>query len=250
MAKKPAGKKPAENTSPQRDAPNAGPKTPPRERIVDALMTLAAREPWERITLPMIAREADVTLGELREAFPSKGAILGGFAKRIDRIVLDGTGEDMLGEPARERVLDVMLRRLDALQPYKAAVAEISKAARRDPLMLAALNQLALNSWRYMLAAADIDTEDSLGLVKVQGAAVVFARTLDVWFDDDSADMAVTMAKLDKELGQGEKIMGRLEDLNRLTAPFRGFFRAAMERAAERRERRRPPRGLDEEIAA
>ncbi len=161
------------------------PKAAPRDRIVDALMALAADQPWERITLPMIAQEAGVTLGELRDAFPSKGAILGGFARRIDRIVLDGTGQDMLGEPARERVLDVMMRRLDALAPYKQALKAISRHARRDPLMLAALNQVALNSWRYMLAAADIDTEDSLGMVKVQGAAVVFARTLDVWFEDE-----------------------------------------------------------------
>ncbi|MGL4240887.1 MAG: TetR/AcrR family transcriptional regulator [Beijerinckiaceae bacterium] len=223
----------AKKAAPKPDAPQAH----PRERIVDALMKLAAEERWDRIALPQIAREADVTLADLRDAFPSKGAILGGFAKRIDRIVLDGTGDDMLGEPARERVLDIMLRRLDALAPYKAALKEISKHARRDPLMLAALNQLALNSWRYMLAAADIDTEDSLGMVKVQGAAIVFARTLDVWFEDDGADMAVTMAKLDKELGNGERIMGRLEDLNRLTAPIRGMFRAAMERRPSGRRR-------------
>jgi AcrR family transcriptional regulator len=222
----------------------------PRDRIVDALFNLAAVEPWERITLPMIAREAEVSLGELRDAFPSKGAIIGGFSRRIDRIVLDGTGEDMLGEPARERVLDVMMRRIDALQPYKAGLKEIVRHARRDPLMLAALNQVALNSWRYMLAAADIDTEDSLGMVKVQGAALVFARTLDVWFEDDTPDMSRTMAKLDKELGNGEKVMGRLEDLNRLTAPFRGVMRAAMERAAERRERRRPGKDIDGELAA
>jgi AcrR family transcriptional regulator len=228
------GKKPAE----------AAPQAAPRDRIVDALMALASQERWDRITLPMIAREAGVSLADLRDAFPSKGAILGGFARRIDRIVLDGAGDDMLGEPARERVLDIMMRRLDALAPYKAALKEVSRAARRDPLMLAALNQLALNSWRYMLAAADIDTEDSLGMVKVQGAAIVFARTLDAWFDDDSADMAATMAKLDKELGAGEKVMGRLEDLNRLTAPFRGLFRAAMDRRPRRRG------GRDEELAA
>jgi AcrR family transcriptional regulator len=232
------GKKPAASPA------EAAPKAAPRDRIVDALMRLASQERWDRITLPMIAREAEVSLADLRDAFPSKGAILGGFARRIDRIVLDGAGDDMLGEPARERVLDIMMRRLDALAPYKAALKEVSRTARRDPLMLAALNQLALNSWRYMLAAADIDTEDSLGMVKVQGAAIVFARTLDTWFDDDSADMAATMAKLDKELGAGEKFMGRLEDLNRLTAPFRGLFRAAM----DRRPRRRGDR--DEELAA
>lgn len=228
MARKTAAK-----TTGGGDAPAA----PPRERIIDALMRLAAEGPWDRISLPEIAREAGVSLADLRDAFPSKGAILSGFSRRIDRIVLEGTGEDMLGEPARERVLDVMMRRLDALQPYRAALKEIAGAARCDPLMLAALNQLALNSWRYMLAAADIDTEDSLGMVKVQGAAIVFARTLDTWFGDDSADLAATMARLDKELGQGERIMGRLEDLSRLTAPIRGLFRAAMDRRPGRRNR-------------
>ncbi len=202
----------------------------PRDRIVDALMALAADTKWDQISLPMIATRADVSLADLRDHFPSKGAILGGFSRRIDRIVLDGTGDDMMGEPARERVLDVMMRRLDALAPYKAALKEIRNATRHDPLMLAALNQLALNSWRYMLAAADVDTEGGFGMVRVQGAAIVFVRTLDSWLDDESEDMGLTMARLDKELGKGEKIMGRLEDINRLAAPFRGFFRAAMDK--------------------
>ncbi len=225
MAKSPASKIPKAEAA------------PPRDRIIDALLALAAEMRWDEITLSMIAAKADVSLADLRDHYPSKGAIIGGLAKRIDRIVLDGSGGDMLGEPARERVLDIMMRRLDALAPYKAGLREISRAASRDPLMLAALNQLALNSWRYMLAAADIETEDELGIVRIQGAAVVFARTLDTWFEDDGEDLARTMARLDKELGQGEKIMGRLQDLQRLAAPFRGFIRAAMERG---RAARRP----------
>ncbi len=218
----------------------AGKKTPtdqanPRDRIIDALMTLAGDMRWNQITLSMIAAKADVSLADLRDHYPSKGAILGGFSKRVDRIVLDGTGSDMLGEPARERVLDIMMRRLDALAPYRAGLKEIRDAARRDPLMLAALNQLALNSWRYMLAAADIETDDELGFVRIQGAAVVFVRTLDTWFDDEGADLSRTMARLDKELGQGETIMGRLQDLQRMAAPFRGFLRAAMQRRTDRR---------------
>jgi AcrR family transcriptional regulator len=214
----------------------------PRERIVDALMALAAEMRWSDITLPMIAERAGVTLADLRDHFPSKGAILGGFSKRIDRIVLEGASADMLGEPARDRVLDVMMRRLDALLPYKAALREIAEASRRDPLMLAALNGLALNSWRYMLASADIDTEDELGTVRIQGAAIVFARTLDTWFEDDGEDMARTMARLDKELANGERIMGRLHDLQRLAAPVRGLFRAVMDRGRRGADAGRQPR--------
>jgi AcrR family transcriptional regulator len=238
MAKIPQKKSEAVETPNSSKKPDPIQKPAARDRIIDALMSLAAETSWDQITLPMIAAKAEVSLADLRDHYPSKGAVLGGFSKRIDRIVLDGTSDDMIGEPARERVLDIMMRRVDALQPYKAAMKEIRNATRRDPLMLAALNQLALNSWRYMLAAADIDTEDGLGMVRVQGAAVVFVRTLDIWFDDEGADLAKTMAKLDTELGKGEKVMDRLENMRRFAAPFRGFMRAAMERRNTKRDQR------------
>ena len=37
----------------------------------------------------------------------------------IDRQVLEGTSDDLAGEPARERLFDVFMRRIDALTPYK-----------------------------------------------------------------------------------------------------------------------------------
>jgi AcrR family transcriptional regulator len=234
MAKKPADTK---ATKP------AAAEVPVKDRIVDALMALAGETAWEEISLPMIAGRAGITLADLRDHYPSKGAILSGFARRIDRIVLDGTTADMADEPARERLLDIMLRRLDALAPYKPALKPIRRALMRDPLSLAAANQLALNSWRYMLAAADIDTEDHLATIRLQGAVLIFNRVLDVWFEDDSDDMAKTMAKLDKELQSGERIMGRIGDLNRLAAPFTGFIRAAMERRNDMRGRSRRDEG-------
>jgi AcrR family transcriptional regulator len=75
----------------------------PRDRIVDALMTLAAEQPWNDIEIGDIAQEANVTLAEFRDAFPSKGAVLAGLARRIDKAVLEGTSDDLAEEPARER---------------------------------------------------------------------------------------------------------------------------------------------------
>ncbi len=208
----------------------------PRDQVVKALMILASEESWAAITLPMIAAKAGITLAELREITPSKGAILGSFARMIDRQVLEGIGADMADEPIRDRLLDIMLRRFDALSPYKAAIRAISRDMPRDPLSLLALNGVALNSWRYMLAAADIDTEDHLGGARVQGAALVFARALPTWLEEEDQGLTKTMARLDKELKRGETLMSRLEDLHRLSAPFRGFARALMERRSRREE--------------
>ena len=215
------------------------PNAPSRDAVVDALMRLAESRPWSDIELQDIAQEAGISLADLRDMFPSKGAILGGLSRRIDRQVLEGTTNDLAGEPARERLFDVMMRRLDALAPYKRALKRISQGMRGDPLSLAAMNQLALNSQRYMLAAAGISTEDALGFLKLQGAVIIHANTLETWFDDDDPALARTMARLDREIRRGERVMERADDVRRLTAPFRALGQALFDR--RRRVRRRRP---------
>ena len=215
------------------------PNAPSRDAVIDALMRLAESRPWSDIELQDIAQEAGISLADLRDMFPSKGAILGGLSRRIDRQVLEGTTNDLAGEPARERLFDVMMRRLDALAPYKRALKRISQGMRGDPLSLAAMNQLALNSQRYMLAAAGISTEDALGFLKLQGAVIIHANPLETWFDDEDPALARTMARLDREIRRGERVMERADDVRRLTAPFRALGQALFDR--RRRDRRRRP---------
>ena len=213
------------------------PSPPARDAIVQALMRLAVTRPWTDIEVTDIAREAGVSLAEFRDLFPSKGAVLGAFSRMIDKEVLEGTTDDLAGEPVRERVFDVMMRRIDALTPYKAALQRIFDAVRGEPLTLAALNQVALNSQRFMLAAAGVSTEGPLGLLKLQGAAVVFANTLETWLDDDDPALARTMARLDRELKRGERVLERAQDVRRLTAPLRALGQALFNRRRTRRPR-------------
>ncbi|WP_146140137.1 TetR/AcrR family transcriptional regulator [Alsobacter soli] len=247
MARQPSRKSAATPETGAAATAGAGspPSGSPRDRIIDALMDLAADRDWDEIEIRHIAERAGVSLSEFRDAFPSKGAILAGFSRRLDKIVLDGTTDDLEGESVRERLFDVMMRRLDAMAPYREALRRITPAIRRDPLSLAAMNQLLSNSMRFMLAAAGIDTSDALGPVKVQGAVLVWARVLDTWLDDDDPGLARTMATLDRELARGGRFMRALDDVCRLTAPFRAFFDRAARRRRDYRERRRAPR--DEE---
>jgi AcrR family transcriptional regulator len=212
----------------------------PRDAVVDATLRLAADRPWTSIELQDIAREAGVSLADLRDLFPSKGAILGGFSRMIDRKVLEGTSDDLAGEPARERVFDVIMRRLDAMAPYRAALRRIGYAVRFDPLSLAALNQVGLNSARFMLASVGISTEGPLGRLKLQGAVLVLANTMETWLEDDDPTLARTMARLDRELRRGERVIERAEDFRRLTAPFRVLGQALLDRRRLSRRWRGP----------
>lgn len=208
-----------------------------RDRLIDALLDLAGERAWHTITMTDIADRAGVTLAEFRHHFPSKGAILAAFAKRIDTVVLEGTTHDLDAETRRERLFDVLMRRIDALAPHKDAMRSIMVGLRHDPLSLLAMNQVAANSMRFMLAAAGIDTDGPVGSIKVQGAVLSFAHIIDVWLRDDDAGLSKTMAALDTELGKGAMIVHRLDDFCRVSAPFVSMVDRAMERSRSMRDR-------------
>lgn len=236
MARKASAAPKGAETETELPPPQMPPReVPPRTAVIEALMRLAAEQPWSDIELTDIAQEAGVSLAALRGLFPSKGAILGGFSRMIDEVVLEGTTEDLADEPARERLLDVLMRRLEAMAPYRRALRRILSAVRTDPLTLAALNGVAMNSQRYMLAAASIPTEGPLGRLKVQGTVIAFARTLDVFLDDEDPSLSRTLAHLDREIRRGERLMERAEDARRLTAPLRAFGQAFTDLARRRR---------------
>ncbi|WP_298357636.1 TetR/AcrR family transcriptional regulator [Rhodoblastus sp.] len=201
-----------------RSAPKAAPRNDPREKIVDALMGLAAEKPWEEISLADLADRAGVTLAQFRDLFPSKGAALGGFSRRIDRQVLEGGAS--AGESPKDRLFDVLMRRFDAMAPYKAALKNIDDWAMREPLALAELNKLAVNSLRFMLEAAGLNSEGPMGALKLQGLVLAWAHVFHVWLADDSADNSKTMAALDHELARGETWVERADEARRRLEPL------------------------------
>ena len=199
----------------QRKAPTAPPPrgTSDRDKAVDALMALLAEHPFEDIGLAEAAGRAGLKLSQLRAEFGSTLAIVGAHIKDIDRAVLAGGGGDMAEEPARERLFDVLMRRLEVLAPYKEAVRSLLRSARRNPGLALALNAMAVRSQAWMLEAAGIGASGPKGALRAQGAALMFARVLSVWFDDDEPGLDRTMAALGRGLASAERWAGFLDDL-------------------------------------
>lgn len=215
-----------------------------RNKIVDALLGRLATQPLSEIELADVASDAGVTLAEMRQHFDSRLAILKAFVRRIDTIVLEGEDPAMGAEPARERLFDVLMRRLDALAPYKEAIRSLIRSARAEPGTALALNGLAVRSMGFMLASARIGTAGGFGTLKVQGVAIAWARTLDTWVDDTDPGLAKTMMTLDKELSRGERY---LDTADRVWAGLRSLDDRLS--AFRRRSRREPhaarPAGSD-----
>jgi AcrR family transcriptional regulator len=209
---------------------DAVPPADAKDAIIGALIELAGERHWEDIPLADVATRANVSLSTFRDLFPSKGAVLAGFLRKIDKIVLESTPAAPADEPAKERLLAVLHRRLDALAPYKVGLEGISEWTARDPFAAAALNRLMLNSMRFMLEAVGIDSEGPVGALKLQGLVLAWRRVLQTWFSDDDPELAATLAALDQELTRGSRFIARAEDLNRLTSPLFSIARALFDR--------------------
>jgi AcrR family transcriptional regulator len=193
--------------------------SPARERIVTAFMALLAEKPIERIDLAEIAKRAEVSLADLRGEFGTTLAILAAHMKDVDRAVLRGGDGDMAQEPPRERLFDVLMRRLEAHAPHREAVRSLLRSAARNPPLAVALNGLAVQSQQWMLAAAAIPSSGPKGTVRAQGLALLYASVLRTWLDDTDPGLARTMASLDSALARGQRWSSMLDDL--LSVPSR-----------------------------
>ena len=225
--------------SPGQSSASGGP--PPRDPVIEAFMALLAGKHFEDIGFAEIAARAGVSLADLRGQYASKLDMLAAHMREIDRAVLAGIDPDMSEEPPRERLFDVLMRRLDALAPYKEAVRSLRRSVMCNPGLAFAVNGLAVRSMQWMLTAADISASGLKGMVRAQGLALLFASVLGEWIRDDDPGQARTLAALDRALDSGQRWAGLLDDLCRIPQ--------AACRLRRGRRRRRDERG-DETAAA
>lgn len=206
MAKKPSARKPGASGSTARKAgPSGGGATDLEDKLVDSMLALAESEGWRGLSAGAIARHAGVPLADLYPAYGSRLAILASFLRRIDRKIMAAPFAFAPEDTARDRLFEVVMRRFDALRPHREALRRIRAGMMLDPLAAAAAMPAFGCSMAWMLEAAGIPSDGAAGALKAAGLAGVWARTFRVWLDDDTPDLARTMAALDRNLGRADR---------------------------------------------
>ncbi|MEM9634114.1 MAG: TetR/AcrR family transcriptional regulator [Pseudomonadota bacterium] len=206
-----------------------------RQKILQTFLDLLSEHPYEDVSLPLIAEKAKVKLSDMRGAYGSKLELVAAFAEKIDTEVLDERDEELGDQPARDRLFDILMTRIDALAEHKDAVRALHQAARRDPALAIDFNRVEVRSQKWMLIAAGIDVSGLRAGIIAQGLSIAFARVVDVWLDEEDEGMPRTMARLDKELDKGTSFMKRIDGLEKVAKGFRSVLKKASKRRRNRR---------------
>ena len=176
----------------------------PEARLVAGLWRVVARHGWDGLTMLRVSAASGVSLAELRRRCPTPSVLLALHGRVVDRQVLEGTVPDT-GDTPRERLFDVLMRRVDALQPHRRGVLRLLDEALTDPVLALALFSGLPRSMAWMLEAARIGTDGFAGALRANGLAAVWLYTLRAWARDNTEDLGPTMAALDRALDRAEQ---------------------------------------------
>ncbi len=123
--------------------------------LIAAAFQLAAEQGWRRVSVVAAARAAGLPLARARERFPGRAAILLRFGRLADQAAL---AEAPSEGPVRDRLFDLLMRRIDALQTHRAGVLALLRALPAEPPTALLLALATRRSMRWMLEAAGIPT--------------------------------------------------------------------------------------------
>jgi AcrR family transcriptional regulator len=179
---------------------------PVNEAALDAFIRLIAEKGFADVALRDVAEAAGLGLAELYRVYPDKVALVAAFLAKIDAEVLAGTpSRTDPEETARDRLFDAMMRRYDALRPYREALGAIRRAGARDPMLALAIGPAIRRSMAAMLEAASVPSDGLTGALRQNGLLAIHYAVSRVYDKDETTDLSKTMAALDSRLKMAER---------------------------------------------
>jgi hypothetical protein len=180
-------------------------KSKTRPDLLEAAFTHLAEVGWAGWSPKALAAMTGYALGEVYDAFPTPAALAQKLGERIDKTMLAMDLDELEGLSHRERLFELFMRRFDAMAPFKPGLERLTREARAEPeIVLASLCNLdRMAGW--LIELAELPYSGLEARLARASLILAYGRLFRVWLDDDSPDLATTMAELDRRLDQLER---------------------------------------------
>ena len=180
-----------------------------RRDIGGAMIDGLTRHDLSAIDAAMLAAETGHDLAVIKRLFPDLTLAVEQGLRDLDDAVMAQLADDFEADAdahPREKILEGLIARYEAYAPYKPVIKALNKASVSNP-MLGALLVTRLNmASKTILELSGVDTSGLKGMLRVKGLSGVALSCQRDWFNDDSADLAVTIRALDARLKQAESL--------------------------------------------
>jgi AcrR family transcriptional regulator len=179
--------------------------------LLTAAFALIGEEGWRGFSFAALARRTGVSRVEIYRQFRTRDALLQALNRRADEAMLAVDDAELAGLPPRDRVFELLMRRLEALVPYRAGLARLARDARADPCIVLATACRLERSLIWLQDVAGLRCRGLRARLARRSLGLAYLRAVGVWFEDSGADLGRTMAELDKQLRRIQSVAGLRE---------------------------------------
>ena len=184
--------------------------------MTNAIMDRLAAATWDQLAtltpaaldLDEIARQAEIRPAAARAAAGSVTTLILHQLSRLDRqALLESLAdiEDAGDVTIREKILESLMRRFEVYAPFRAQVAALDAAARRDPQLGIRLLDSLVQAMRALLRMVGDDLVGLRGEARVRGVAIVAMLVAREWQKDETPDLSHTLKEIDARLAEAEE---------------------------------------------
>ena len=178
--------------------------------LINTTLSLAGEIGWPLITLKMISEQTSMPFDEVSVRYKSKWEILDAFRKRIDSSITSRTNNNWPQQPIRDRFFDVVMERIEIIDPWKAGIISISKDCATRPLAGIYLFSRLRKSMDKMVGHVGAKLRGPKRLAQSHGLTIIYLLVLRRWMLDETADLGPTMAELNERLIFADKVVTQL----------------------------------------
>ena len=186
--------------------------------LIDTTLSLAGELGWPSVTLQLIGKTANVPLSEVSAIFSSKWDILEAFRERTDLLLTAGKSANLSGQSTKDRLFDILMARIEIIEPWKAGIGSIARHAVAQPITGIRLFTSLNKSMECMIEHVNAKIQGPGKLIQSRGLTLIYLLVLRRWIGDHSSDLGPTMAELNERLISADQLISRICGLRKYQA--------------------------------
>lgn len=184
------------------------PDDAPIDRLIDAMLAMVAADGWSAITLDAVAARAGMPAPDVYALCADRGQLLDAYARRVDVAACADAQAGADPEARYDELLDILMRRFEVLQAHRDAVVRLIREVPGNPKTLLGRLPQSQRSFAFLASAAGYPGTGTPGILLAKALSAVCLMTQRDWLRDETADLSVTMASLDRNLRRALDLVG------------------------------------------
>ena len=175
--------------------------------LVKSSFNIIEKSGWKSFSLQKLSYAEKIPINEIKNFFKSEITILDEFSKMIDfKVEKSFDYEELQNTSVKDNLFELIMLRLEYMQPYRNALKSIKSSFKSDPLVAKSVAKNVMNSLDFYLELTNAVNDSFLDIFKKKSIFLIYSYIFMIWLEDDSDELSKTMSELDKLLTFSEKI--------------------------------------------